>query len=66
MLMTGSGRAARIHYLPGTFRLLPPESRLRELRADHDAMRPMFMNEPLAFDEMLAVLREAEQALNRA
>jgi len=22
MLMTGSGRAARIHYLPGTFRLL--------------------------------------------
>ena len=22
MLMTGSGRAARVHYLPGTFRLL--------------------------------------------
>ena len=22
MLMSGSGRAARIHYLPGTFRLL--------------------------------------------
>jgi hypothetical protein len=22
MLMTGSGKAARIHYLPGTFRLL--------------------------------------------
>ena len=22
MLMTGSGRAARIHYLPGTFRML--------------------------------------------
>jgi hypothetical protein len=22
MLMTGSGKAARVHYLPGTFRLL--------------------------------------------
>ena len=36
-----------------------------EVRADYAAMRPMFLNEPLPFNEMLAVLREAEQTLNR-
>lgn len=51
--------------VPGTFRLLPPDTRLRELRADYEAMRPMFINEPLPFNEMLAVLHEAEQTLNR-
>lgn len=51
--------------LPGTFRLVPPGSRLAELRADYAAMRPMFLNEPLPFNEMLAVLHEAEQTLNR-
>lgn len=60
-----SGWANYATAVPGTFRLLPPESRLRELGADYDAMRPMFLNEPLAFDEMLGVLREAEEALNR-
>jgi len=55
------------HYataVPGSFHLLPPVTRLDELRADYAAMRPMFLNEPLSFDEMLAVLREAENALN--
>jgi hypothetical protein len=52
--------------VPGTLRLAPPGSRLTELRADYAAMQPMFIHEPLPFDEMLAVLREAEQALNRA
>jgi hypothetical protein len=56
------------HYelaVPGTMRLLPPESRIAELRRDYAAMRPMFLGEPLSFEEMLAVLREAEQTLNR-
>jgi hypothetical protein len=61
-----SGWASYATAVPGSFRLLPPESRLEELRADYAAMRPMFMQEPLAFGEMLAVLREAEQTLNRA
>lgn len=51
--------------VPGTLRLAPPDSRLTELRADYAAMQPMFIHEPLPFDEMLAVLREAEQALNQ-
>ena len=57
------------HYelaVPGTMRLLPPESRMAELRRDYAAMRPMFLGEPLSFEEMLAVLGEAEQTLNRS
>src|SRR5207302_820452 len=50
---------------PGTFRLVPPEHRLPELRADYDAMRQMFMSEPLRFDDVLAALREAEEVINR-
>lgn len=61
-----SGWANYATAVPGSFRLLPPDSRLTELRADYAAMQPMFIKEPLAFDEMLGVLREAEQALNRA
>ncbi len=56
------------HYelaVPGTMRLLPPESRMAELRRDYAAMRPMFLGELLSFEEMLAVLGEAEQTLNR-
>ena len=52
--------------VPGTFRLVPPESRLAELEADYEAMRPMFLNEPLRFKEMLAVLLEAEHSINQA
>lgn len=56
------------HYetaVPGTLRLAPPAARLAELRRDYAAMRPMFLTAPLTFDAMLAVLAEAEQALNR-
>ena len=56
------------HYesaVPGTLRLHPPEFRIAELRRDYLAMRPMFLGEPISFDEMMAVLAEAEQALNR-
>lgn len=52
--------------VPGTLRLLPPETRFAELRHDYAAMEPMFLSEPLKFDEMLAVLREAEHTLNQA
>jgi hypothetical protein len=57
------------HYttaVPGTLRFVPPDSRLAELRADYAAMQPMFLSTPLPFAEMLAVLREAEYALNQA
>lgn len=52
--------------VPGTLRFAPPESRLDELRADYAAMRPMFLNPPPSFPEMLAILREAEHTLNQA
>jgi hypothetical protein len=51
--------------MPGSLRLAPPTFRLAELRADYGAMQPMFLDTPLAFDEMIAVLREAEETLNR-
>ncbi len=50
---------------PGTLRFAPPATRLAELGRDYAAMRPMFLTAPVTFDEMLAVLREAEQSLNR-
>ena len=37
MLMSGSGRAARVHYLPGTFRLLS-RRRPRRLRRHRRAI----------------------------
>jgi hypothetical protein len=60
-----SGWANYTTATPGTFRLLPNQARLAELRADYAAMRPMFIQEPLSFDEMLAVLTEAEHTINR-
>ncbi len=59
-----SGWANYATAIPGTLRLVPPEHRWAELSADYAAMRPMFINEPFSFDEMLDILREAEQALN--
>jgi hypothetical protein len=56
------------HYesaVPGTLRLHPPEFRIAELRRDYLAMRPMFIAEPISFNEMISVLAEAEEALNR-
>lgn len=50
--------------VPGTLRLVPSSHRLNELRADYDAMRQMFLDEPLTFDEVVAILREAEDVLN--
>lgn len=55
------------HYetaVPGTLRLLPPDSRLPELRRDYQTMEPMFLSTPLKFDEVITILREAEQKLN--
>lgn len=60
-----SGWANYSSAAPGSLRLVPPDGRLAELSADYAAMRPMFMGEPLSFEEILAVLREAEQTLNR-
>jgi hypothetical protein len=49
---------------PGTFRLVPPNGRLRALRADYDAMSAMYMSEPMNFDSVLAALAELEARIN--
>ena len=51
---------------PGTFRLAPPAIRVPGLRRDYEAMRDMYLGEPIDFDEVLAALGELEQRINGA
>jgi hypothetical protein len=48
----------------GSFCLLPSPARRADLARDYATMRPMFMSEPPAFDELMAVLAAAELAIN--
>jgi hypothetical protein len=51
--------------IPGTLRLVPRESRRRELERDYDAMRrEMIFGEAPGLDEILAVLEEIETLVN--
>lgn len=49
---------------PPTFRLVPPPERETSLRRDYQAMREMYMSEPVSFDDILRVLHDAEQQIN--
>ena len=50
---------------PGTFRLMPPETRLKDLRADYRAMAPMIFDDtPLLFDEILARIQKLQDGIN--
>jgi len=51
---------------PGTFRLVPPPERLPALRRDYQAMREMYLSEPVGFDDILTTLAELENRVNRA
>ena len=42
----------------------PPDARLPEIRNDYEKMRGMFFEQPATFEEMLAVLAEAERTIN--
>ena len=48
----------------GSFRLVPPSSRMDALKADYARMRPMFLSEPPSFDDLLSQLAQAEKTLN--
>jgi len=50
---------------PGTFRLAPPPERLSALRRDYQAMRDMYLSEPVSFDDILATLADLESRINR-
>ena len=51
---------------PGTFRLVPPPERQPALRRDYQAMRDMYLTDPVSFDDILATLAELENRINHA
>jgi hypothetical protein len=60
----GSGWASFETAQPGSFRLVPPNRRLPDLRQDYQAMRDMYLAEPVAFDAILETLRDLESRIN--
>jgi hypothetical protein len=48
----------------GTLRLAPPAHRLEALKADYEAMRPMFLQDPPPFAEVVQDLQAAEETIN--
>jgi Nucleotidyl transferase AbiEii toxin, Type IV TA system len=50
---------------PGTFRLVPPPERLAALRRDYQAMRDMYLSEPMSFDDILTTLATLESRINQ-
>jgi hypothetical protein len=50
---------------PDTFRLLPRDERVPELRRDYQAMRAMYLAEPPGFDQVLAALSSLEHRINQ-
>jgi hypothetical protein len=50
---------------PGTFRLLPDQARLTELRRDYQDMQQMVFRAPPSFEEIIAALQELETAINQ-
>lgn len=63
-LFFGSAWARYDLAFPGSFRLVPPPERLGSLRADYDAMRDMYLSEPVEFDDVLAALAALEKRIN--
>jgi hypothetical protein len=49
---------------PGSLRLVPPAPRLPELEQDYRKMREMIFSDPPAFEHLLEVLSQIEQAVN--
>ncbi|MFN2493163.1 MAG: nucleotidyl transferase AbiEii/AbiGii toxin family protein [Pyrinomonadaceae bacterium] len=49
---------------PGTFHLVPPDSRMDELEKDYLAMQPMFLNQPPPFATVVKALSDSESKIN--
>lgn len=60
----GSGWANYELAKPGTFRLCPSGGRLQSLRRDYDAMRDMYLSQPMSFKGVLEALAELENRIN--
>lgn len=64
-LFFASGWARYHEARPGSFRLVPPDDRLAQLRADYAGMQEvMIFGESPSFDSLLEALRELEAAIN--
>lgn len=48
----------------GTFKILPPEFRYKELRADYSSMKSMIFDKYLEFDEIIEILGKLENEIN--
>ncbi len=48
----------------GTFKILPPEFRYKELKSDYDSMRSMIFDKYLEFDEIMKILKNLEEDIN--
>jgi hypothetical protein len=60
-----SGWASYDTARPGTLQLMPPEVRVKDLRADYREMAPMmFDDQPLPFDEILARIQKLQDTIN--
>ncbi len=51
--------------VPGTFRLIPPQHRLANLKADYRDMQEMFFGDPASWEEIVEKLRILEERINR-
>jgi Nucleotidyl transferase AbiEii toxin, Type IV TA system len=60
----GSGWARYDLAKPGTFKLVPPAARVAALKRDYQAMRDMYLAEPMPFDQILAALSDLENRIN--
>ncbi|MFA6132857.1 MAG: nucleotidyl transferase AbiEii/AbiGii toxin family protein [Phycisphaerae bacterium] len=49
---------------PGTLRLVPPDSRLGELRRDYQSMQEMIFGQAPTFEHLMTVLGEIESSVN--
>ena len=49
---------------PGSLRLVPPDYRIPDLKADYRKMQVMFIEDPPSFDELLEQLRKIEDEIN--
>jgi len=48
----------------GTFKILPPTFRYKELQADYVSMRSMIFDKYLEFDEIIKILKQLEEEIN--
>jgi hypothetical protein len=59
-----SGWAHYNEAVPGSFHVVPPEHRLREIENDYGKMADMFFETPLPFASVLKALIDAERTIN--